>query len=167
MIIVDKETFEAEVQQSSMPCVVDLWGPQCGPCLALMPEVEKLAEAYEGKLKFCKLNVAENRRLVISLRVMAVPTIRGMRGSDFRRRRVHRSHQGRSGQTRLTYADNGPSWSVVYSPNHNSRSDVMGKLSGKKLLLLGERDGVPGPAMADVFANSGAEVLFSATECFV
>ncbi|MFQ8736556.1 MAG: thioredoxin family protein [Bilophila wadsworthia] len=52
MIIVDKETFEAEVQQSSMPCVVDLWGPQCGPCLALMPEVEKLAEAYEGKLKF-------------------------------------------------------------------------------------------------------------------
>ena len=42
----------------------------------------------------------------------------------------------------------------------------MGKLSGKKLLLLGERDGVPGPAMADVFANSGAEVLFSATECF-
>ena len=40
-----------------------------------MPEVEKLAEAYEGKLKFCKLNVAENRRLVISLRVMAVPTI--------------------------------------------------------------------------------------------
>ena len=67
MIIVDKETFEAEVQQSSMPCVVDLWGPQCGPCLALMPEVEKLAEAYEGKLKFCKLNVAENRRLVISL----------------------------------------------------------------------------------------------------
>ena len=168
MIIVDKETFEAEVQQSSMPCVVDLWGPQCGPCLALMPEVEKLAEAYEGKLKFCKLNVAENRRLVISLRVMAVPTILFYKGgSDFRRRRVHRSHQGRSGQTRLTYADNGPSWSVVYSPNHNSRSDVMGKLSGKKLLLLGERDGVPGPAMADVFANSGAEVLFSATECFV
>ena len=82
MIIVDKETFEAEVQQSSMPCVVDLWGPQCGPCLALMPEVEKLAEAYEGKLKFCKLNVAENRRLVISLRVMAVPTILFYKGGE-------------------------------------------------------------------------------------
>ena len=82
MIIVDKETFEAEVLQSSMPCVVDLWGPQCGPCLALMPEVEKLAEAYEGKLKFCKLNVAENRRLVISLRVMAVPTILFYKGGE-------------------------------------------------------------------------------------
>jgi betaine reductase len=43
----------------------------------------------------------------------------------------------------------------------------MGKLQGKKLILLGERDGVPSPAMADVFAGSGAEVVFSATECFV
>ena len=43
----------------------------------------------------------------------------------------------------------------------------MAKLEGKKLLLLGERDGVPGPAMAHVFADSGAEILFSATECFV
>ena len=43
----------------------------------------------------------------------------------------------------------------------------MGKLSGKKLIFLGERDGVPSPAMESVFANSGAEVVFSATECFV
>lgn len=41
------------------------------------------------------------------------------------------------------------------------------KLSGKKLLLLGEPGRRSRPAMADVFANSGAEVLFSATECFV
>lgn len=43
----------------------------------------------------------------------------------------------------------------------------MGKLEGKKLLLLGERDGVPSPAMEAVFKNSGAEMIFSATECFV
>ncbi len=82
MIIVDKENFEAEVLQCSVPCVVDLWGPQCGPCLALMPDVEKLAAEYEGKAKFCKLNVAENRRLVISLRVMAVPTILFYKGGE-------------------------------------------------------------------------------------
>lgn len=82
MIIVDKENYEAEVQQSSTPCVVDLWGPQCGPCLALMPDVEKLAAEYDGKVKFCKLNVAENRRLVISLRVMAVPTILFYKGGE-------------------------------------------------------------------------------------
>lgn len=82
MIIVNKENFEKEVLQSEMPCVVDLWGPQCGPCLALMPDVEKLAESFEGRIKFCKLNVAENRRLVISLRVMAVPTFLFYKGGE-------------------------------------------------------------------------------------
>ena len=43
----------------------------------------------------------------------------------------------------------------------------MSKLQGKKLILLGERDGIPSPAMESVFASSGAEVTFSATECFV
>ncbi len=43
----------------------------------------------------------------------------------------------------------------------------MGKLDGKKVLLLGERDGVPGPAMEACFKDTGAEVVFSVTECFV
>ncbi|WP_165064644.1 thioredoxin domain-containing protein [Desulfovibrio sp. ZJ200] len=82
MLIVDKENFEAEVLKSAVPVIVDLWGPQCGPCLALMPQVEELAGQYEGKIKFCKLNVAENRRLVISLKVMAVPTILFYKGGQ-------------------------------------------------------------------------------------
>lgn len=43
----------------------------------------------------------------------------------------------------------------------------MGKLAGKKLLLLGERDGVPGPAMETCLKNCGGEILFSVSECFV
>ena len=43
----------------------------------------------------------------------------------------------------------------------------MGKLAGKKLLLLAERDGVPGPAMEECLKGCGAEIIFSATECFV
>lgn len=74
MVIVDKENYEAEVLKQSGPVIVDLWGPQCGPCLALMPEVEKLAESYDGKIKFCKLNSAENRRLAITLKVIGLPT---------------------------------------------------------------------------------------------
>lgn len=82
MVIVDKENYEAEVVKSDIPVIVDLWGPQCGPCLALMPSVEELSKEYEGKIKFCKLNVAENRRLVISLKVMAVPTILFYKGGE-------------------------------------------------------------------------------------
>ena len=43
----------------------------------------------------------------------------------------------------------------------------MGKLAGKKVLLLGERDGVPGPAMETCLKNSGADIVFSVTECFL
>ena len=43
----------------------------------------------------------------------------------------------------------------------------MGKLTGKKLLLLGERDGVPGPAMEACLKATGATIEFSVTECFV
>lgn len=74
MIELTKETYDAEVKESAIPVVVDFWGPQCGPCLALMPDVEALSKEYEGKVKFCKVNSAENRRLCISLRVMGLPT---------------------------------------------------------------------------------------------
>ena len=43
----------------------------------------------------------------------------------------------------------------------------MNKLAGKKLLILGERDGVPGPAMEACLKNCGAEILLSVSECFV
>ena len=73
MIEVDKDNFAQEVEQYPGPIVIDFWGPQCAPCLALLPDVEKLAESYAGKIKFCKVNVAGNRRLCISLKVMGVP----------------------------------------------------------------------------------------------
>lgn len=43
----------------------------------------------------------------------------------------------------------------------------MSILQGKKLVLLGERDGVPSPAMEASLASSGADIVFAATECFV
>jgi len=43
----------------------------------------------------------------------------------------------------------------------------MGNLSGKKLIVLGERDGVPSPAIEKALAGCGADIVFSATECFV
>jgi thioredoxin 1 len=86
MIEIDKDNFEQEVMQSELPVVLDFWGPQCGPCLALLPEVEKLAETYTGKVKFCKVNVAGNRRLCISLKVMGVPSFLFIDKADVKER---------------------------------------------------------------------------------
>lgn len=82
MLELDKDNFESEVTNSTIPVVLDFWGPQCGPCLALMPDVEKLSETYDGKIKFCKVNVAGNRRLCIQLKVMSVPSFLFYKGGE-------------------------------------------------------------------------------------
>jgi len=46
-------------------------------------------------------------------------------------------------------------------------NDTMGILSGKKVAILGDRDGIPGPAIEECIKNTGAELVFSTTECFV
>lgn len=74
LIQIDKDNFEEEVINASETVILDFWGPSCMPCIALMPKVEELAVDYEGRVKFGKVNSAENRRLCISLKVMALPT---------------------------------------------------------------------------------------------
>jgi thioredoxin 1 len=71
---VDKDTFETEVVGSELPVMVDFWGPQCVPCLALMPRIESLAGTYEGRVKLTKVEAPKNRRLCLNLKVLALPT---------------------------------------------------------------------------------------------
>jgi thioredoxin 1 len=73
-IEVNADTFEKEVVQSDKPVMVDFWGPQCTPCLALMPEVEALAEKYGEKVKISKIDSSKNRRLCLTLKVLGLPT---------------------------------------------------------------------------------------------
>ncbi len=75
MLAVDKDTFEAEVLQAEGFVLVDYWGDGCEPCKALLPDIEALAEEFEGKLKFTKLNTTQARRLAISQKVLGLPTI--------------------------------------------------------------------------------------------
>ena len=74
LLEVSRDTYEEEVLNSELPVLVDFWGPRCAPCLAMMPEIEKMAQEYEAKIKFCKVNCTENRRLAVELKVMALPT---------------------------------------------------------------------------------------------
>ena len=71
---VNSENFTQEVIQSEKPVLVDFWGPQCKPCLALMPQVEKLEKVYGDKIKIVKIDASKNRRLCLELKVLGLPT---------------------------------------------------------------------------------------------
>ena len=72
---VHKDNYDEEVLKSELPVLVDFWGPQCAPCLALMPAVEHLEREYAGKIKVTKLNAAAgNRMLCAKLRVLGLPS---------------------------------------------------------------------------------------------
>jgi thioredoxin 1 len=70
-----KENCDAEVKESPLPVVVDFWGPSCGPCMALMPKFMEIAAKYDGKVKFCKVDTSQNKRVAINFKVMSLPTI--------------------------------------------------------------------------------------------
>ena len=74
MIELNRDNFETEVLESKAPVMVDFWGPECRPCLALMPAVERLEKDYEGKVRIAKVNAKENRMLCAKLRVLGLPS---------------------------------------------------------------------------------------------
>ena len=88
MHVVNRECYQDDVVGAShdQPVLVDFWGPRCGPCIAMMPWMERLADELAGQVKIVKLNSAENRRLCVELRVMSLPTFLLYRdGAEIRR----------------------------------------------------------------------------------
>ena len=67
-------TWETAVLQSQVPVLVDFWAEWCGPCRAMSPYVDKLAEEYKGKLKVVKLNTEDNPEIASRYGITAIPT---------------------------------------------------------------------------------------------
>ncbi len=75
VIDVTDQTFDEEVLKSGLPVLVDLWAPWCRPCLMIAPVVEKLSEKYDGRFKFCRLNVDQNPKTAAKYQVMSIPML--------------------------------------------------------------------------------------------
>lgn len=74
-IVLNDQNFENEVLNSNTPVLVDFWAEWCGPCRALAPVIEEIAEDYDGKIKVGKLNVDENPGAPSAYEIRSIPTL--------------------------------------------------------------------------------------------
>lgn len=72
---ITKENFDSEVLKSNVPVLLDFWASWCGPCRALSPLIDEIAEEADGKFKVGKVNVDEQPDLAAQFSVMSIPTL--------------------------------------------------------------------------------------------
>jgi len=75
VIHVTADNWKSEVLDAKLPVLVDFWAEWCGPCRAVAPVLEEVAEEWADKLKVVKVNVDENQELAAQFGIRSIPTL--------------------------------------------------------------------------------------------
>ena len=76
MMIVNNKNFKEEVLESKVPVIIDFFAQWCGPCKMFGPIFESVAEDYEDKVKFVKVDIDESPEIAEKYFVMSIPTLK-------------------------------------------------------------------------------------------
>lgn len=82
IIELDSNNFESVISDADATVVVDFWAPWCGPCKAIAPILEELADEMGDSAKICKVNVDNNSEIAGKYEIRAIPTILLFKGGQ-------------------------------------------------------------------------------------
>lgn len=82
IINLTSDNFKNVIAAASTPVLVDFWAPWCGPCKAIAPILEELAEEFAGKLRIAKVNIDENDTVAAEYGIRAIPTMLLFKGGQ-------------------------------------------------------------------------------------
>jgi len=88
VVVLDSQNFEGEVLRSEQPVLVDFWASWCGPCRALAPTIDALAEQFHGRVKVAKLDVDGSPEVAGRYGVQSIPTLLLFKGGSVVEQRV-------------------------------------------------------------------------------
>ena len=92
---VSDSNFEGEVLKSPTPVLIDFWAPWCGPCKAIAPLLDELADEYAGKLKIVKINVDDNPETPARYGVRGIPNLLIIKGGQVKEQIIGAVPKGR------------------------------------------------------------------------
>lgn len=82
VVPLNDDDFSKEVVGSTLPVLVDFWATWCGPCQAMGPIVDNLADEYDGKVKVMKCNVDSNPLTPSKFGIRGIPTLLLFKGGE-------------------------------------------------------------------------------------
>jgi len=82
IVHVTDDSFEQDVLASDSPVLVDYWAEWCGPCKAIAPILDEIAQEYDGKLRIAKLNIDDNPATPPKYGIRGIPTLMLFKGGN-------------------------------------------------------------------------------------